>query len=166
MKRIILSLCLVTIGLLGSYGQNKKAERDSIALIKFEKALADIDAKDFAIIVDTYGNSYETNTDNANFLSYEKDFMLLQGQIIANNSYTNKLEVIDSSQATDKKGNVKVSLQVKGFYITAKIEISLKKTSGNYADVIITPTRGDAIRFSGNIVPRAESKYFKRPGEI
>ena len=55
--------------------------------------------------------------------------MLLQGQIIAKNSYTNKLEVIDSNQATDKKGNVKVSMQVRGFYITAKIEISLKKTS-------------------------------------
>jgi hydroxymethylglutaryl-CoA reductase len=54
--------------------------------------------------------------------------MLLQGQIIAKNSYTNKLEVIDSNQATDKKGNVKVSMQVRGFYITAKIEISLKKT--------------------------------------
>lgn len=129
MKRTILSLCLVTIALLATYGQNKKAERDSIALTKFEKALADIDAKDFAIIVDTYGNSYETNTDIANFLSYEKDFMLLQGQIIAKNSYTNKLEVIDSNQATDKKGNVKVSMQVRGFYITAKIEISLKKTS-------------------------------------
>lgn len=54
--------------------------------------------------------------------------MLLQGQIIAKNGYTNKLEVIDSNQATDKKGNVKVSMQVRGFYITAKIEISLKKT--------------------------------------
>jgi len=166
MKRIILTLCLIIVGLLATYGQNKKAERDSLALINFEKALADIDAKDFAIVVDTYGSSYESNTDNSNFLSYEKDFMLLQGQIIAKNSYTNKLEVIDASQATDKKGNVKVSLQVKGFYITAKIEISLKKTSGNYADVIITPSRGEAVRFSGNIVPRAESEYFRKPGEI
>jgi hypothetical protein len=166
MKKVIISLLIATVGLLTGYGQNKKAEKDSIAQVKFEQAVKDIDARDFAIVVDTYGNAYEPNTDNANFLSYEKDFMLLQGQIIAGNSYTNKLEVNDFSQVTDKKGNVKYYLQVKGFYLTAKIEISLRKTSGNYADVIITPTRGEAVRFSGSVEPRSESKYFRRTGEI
>jgi outer membrane protein assembly factor BamA len=56
-------------------------------------------------------------------------------------------------------------MQVRGNFITAKIEISLKKGFNN-ADVIITPTKGSFQRFSGEIVPRGESKYFKRAGEM
>ena len=169
MKRILVSICLISLALFSSFGQNKKAERDSIALVKFEKALAAIEAKDFVIIVDSYATGqdiFETNSDFANFLSYEKEFVYLQGQIVAGNSNTNKLEVSDYSQVADKKGNIRISMQVRGFFITAKIEISLKKTAGSYADVIITPAKGDIKRFSGDVVPRAESKYFKRSGEI
>ena len=57
-------------------------------------------------------------------------------------------------------------MQAKGFFINARIEISLKKTGGSIADVIITPTKGDVKRYTGEVVPRAQSKYFKRPGEI
>jgi hypothetical protein len=155
--------------MLSSFAQNKKADRDSLALIKFEKAVAAVEAKDFVIIVDSYETAngiFETNTDNANFLSYEKEFVFLQGQIIAGNSNTNKLTVSDYSQVADKKGNIKISMQVRGFFITAKVEITLKKTAGAYADVILTPTKGDVKRFSGDVVPRGESKYFKRSGEI
>jgi hypothetical protein len=74
--------------------------------------------------------------------------------------------VSDYSQVADKKGNIKISMQVRGFFITAKVEITLKKQAGSYADVIITPTKGDVKRFSGDVVPRSESKYFKRSGEI
>jgi hypothetical protein len=115
--------------------------------------------------VDSYikeDGSFETNTENANFLSYEKEFMFLQGLILADNVHTNKLTVSDYSQETDKKGNVRISMQVTGFYIRAKVEISLKKKAGNYADVIITPTKGSTKRFSGYVVPTAKSEYFKR----
>ncbi len=169
MKRILVSICLISLALFSSFGQNKKAERDSIALIKFEKALAAVEAKDFVIIVDSYATGqdvFETNSDFANFLSYEKEFVYLQGQIVAGNGNANKLEVSDYNQVADKKGNIRISMQVRGFFITAKIEISLKKTAGSYADVIITPTKGTIKRFSGDVVPRAESKYFKRSGEI
>jgi hypothetical protein len=168
MKRILLSFCLISAALFSSFAQNKKAERDSIALAKFNKSVAAIEAKDFVIIVDSYkldSSAFETNTDNANFLSYEKEFVFLQGQIIAGNSYTNKLTVSDYSQVADKKGNIKINMQVRGFFISAKVEISLKK-GGNYADVIITPTKGSTKRFSGEVVPRGESKYFKRSGDI
>jgi hypothetical protein len=106
----------------------------------------------------------KTNTDVTNFLSYEQGSVFLQG-ITAGNQYTNKLAVSEYKQETDKKGNVSISMQVKGFYIVAKIEIFIKKGS-NYADVTINATKGNSIRFSGEIVPRAESKYFKRPGEV
>ena len=84
MKRIFLAFCFITAALLSTstYAQNKKAVRDSINLIKYEKAVAAVEAKDFVIIVDSYateGGSFESNTDKANFLSYEKEFVYLQG---------------------------------------------------------------------------------------
>jgi hypothetical protein len=178
MKRTLLSVCLIGAVLFSASAQ--KENKDSVALAKFEKALFDIGAKDFVIIVDSYkvsdtteeeggpeeGGSFETNTDNANFISYEKEFMFFQGQIVADNAYTNKLTVSDYSQVTDKKGNVRISMQVTGFYIRAKVEISLKKKAGNYADVIITPTKGSTKRFSGYVVPTAKSEYFKRSSVI
>jgi hypothetical protein len=169
MKRVLLVFCLISATVLAASGQDKKAEREAAAAAAFEKALAAVEAKDFVIIVDSYDSgdgNFVTNTDNANFLSYESEFIFLQGQMIAGNGYTNKLNIISYDQSTDKKGNVKLLMQVRGFYITAKIQISVKKSAGSYADVIITPTKGDTKRFSGDIVPRAESKYFKRPGEI
>ena len=109
MKKVLLSVCLISLAFFSASAQ--KADKDSIALIKFDKALADIEAKDFVIIVDSYAKedgSFETNTDNSQFISYEKEFMFLQGPIIADNAHTNKLTVSDYSQETDKKGNVRI----------------------------------------------------------
>lgn len=168
MKKFFLTFCFISAALMPSIAQDKKAEREAATLAAFEKALVTVESKDFVIIADNYDvdGVFETNTDVANFLSYEKEFVYLQGMIIAGNNNTNKLTVTDYSQVTDKKGNVKISMQAKGLFITAKIEMSLKKTAGSVADVIITPTKGTVKRFSGEVVPRAESKYFKRPGEI
>jgi len=165
MKRKLLLMGFMAILSIACLAQNKKADKEAAAKAQYEKAIAAIEAKDFVIIVDTYGTGpIETNTDVAHFLSYEKEFVILQG-IPAGNQYTNKVNVSDFKQETDKKGNVRVNMQVKGFYITAKIEIFLKK-GGNYADVIISPNKGGSKRFSGEIIPRSESKYFKRPGEV
>ena len=169
MKKYILAICFISAALMPALSQDKKAEREAAALAAFEKALATIETKDFVIIVDTYEvgqGIFETNSDVANFFSYEKEFAYLQGAILTGNNNTNKLTVSDFNQVTDKKGNVKTSMQTKGFFINAKIDISLKKTGGSNADVIITPTKGDVKRFTGEVVPRAQSNYFKRPGEI
>ena len=168
MKRIFFLIGLVCISLSVSFAQNKKAEKEAAAKAQFEKAVAAIEAKDFVIIVDSYeagSGIIETNTDVANFISYETEFVFMQGSIVAGNGYTNKLSVSDFKQVVDKKGTVKIEMQCKGSFITAKVEISMK-SGGNYADVIITPSKGDAKRFSGEIIPRAESKYFKRPGVV
>ena len=162
MKRLIFLIALIGIFSTVSVAQNKKAEKEAAAKAQFDKAVAAIEAKDFVIIVDTYEPA-QTNTDVTSFLSYEKDFVFLQG-IPARNQYRNKLSVSDYNQETDKKGNVKIVMQVKGFYITAKIEIFLRR-GGNYADVTISGKVG-SIQFSGEIVPTAESKYFKRPNEV
>jgi hypothetical protein len=168
MKKLFLAFCFLGAALMPTFAQDKKAEREAAALAAFEKALATIESKDFVIIVGTYqiGGVFETNNDVSIFLAYEKEFIILQGNLITGNNNTNKLAVSDYSQTTDKKGNIKISMQAKGNLINAKIEISLKKSAGSMADVIITPTKGDVKRFSGEVVPRAESNYFRRPGEI
>lgn len=170
MKRIFICILIISAALFTANAQgNKKAEKDSLALLKFQQALATLETKDWVIIVDSYetgGGIFETNSDAANFISYEKDNVYMQGQIVAGNGNVNKLEVSNYDQSTDKKGNVKITMQVRGFFITAKVDISLTKKGGDYADVIITPTKGSMKRFSGYVVPRSQSKYFKRTGEI
>mgnify|MGYP000870757733 FL=1 len=85
--------------------------------------------------------------------------------IICSNSFTNRTEVTSINQKEDKKGNIFIEMQVSGSAITAKVEISLRK-GGNYAEVIVTPTKGTTRRFSGEILPRAESKYIKKPNVV
>ena len=168
MKRLFLSILFVCLALTISFAQNKKAEKEAAAQAQFEQAVAAVDAKDFVIVVDTYESSdgtIATNTDEANFLSYEREFVFLQGMIVASNSYTNKVTVNDYKQAADKKGNIKIEMQVTGSAITAKIEIFLRK-GGNYADVIVIPTKGNTRRFSGEIIPRAQATYYKRPNVV
>lgn len=169
MKKFLLAICFLSAALMPSMGQDKKAEREAAALAAFERALATIETKEYVIIVGSYqseGGVINDNTDNANFLAFENDHIILQGAIVAENSNTNRLAVSNYEQLTDKKGNIRISYQANGHLINAKVEMSLKKSAGNVADVIITPTRGTVKRFNGEIVPKAQSKYFRRVGEI
>ncbi|MDP3453357.1 MAG: DUF4251 domain-containing protein [Bacteroidales bacterium] len=168
MKRIIVTVLILVISLSFATAQNKKAEREAAGLALFEKAKAAIEAKDFVIVPDSYEKSDgtpETNNDEANFLMYEGDFVYLQGMIICSNSFTNRTTVSSINQKIDKRGNLSVEMQVSGSAITARIEIQMRKGS-NYADVIVTPTKGNARKFSGEIVPKAQAKYYKRPNEV
>lgn len=166
MKKLFLFALILGLASTLSFAQDKKAEKEAAAKAQFEKAAAAIEAKDFVIIVDTYETStgtIETNTDVAKFISYEGGFIFLQGIAVGANPH--KLTVSDYKQVVDKKGNLRIEMQCKGSLVTAKIEIFMKK-SGNYADVITTPTKGETSRFSGEVIPRTESKYFKRPGVV
>ena len=168
MKKLILFLGIFLALTAVSVAQNKKAEKEAAAKAQFEKAVAAIDAKDFVIVVDTYedkDNTLQTNTDMANFVSYEKEFAFLQGSILTGDNSTHRMNVSDYKQTVDKKENVRIEMQLKGSLLTAKVEIYLKK-GGNYADVIITPVKGTTKRFSGEVIPRTESKYIKRPGVV
>lgn len=130
MKKVFMAICFLSAALIPAIGQDKKAEREAAALAAFEKALATIETKDYVIIVGTYqseGGIFNDNTDNANFMAFENDHIILQGAIVAENNYTNKLMVSDYNQVTDKKGNVRLSFQAKSALINAKVEISLKK---------------------------------------
>jgi len=168
MKKIITTLLLVLLAISPGISQNKKAEREAAAQAMFEKAKAAINAKEFVIVPDSYeksDGSPETNTDDAIFISYETDFFYLQGEIVCGNKFTNRAEVTSYNVKEDKKGNLFVEMQVKGNQITARVEIQMRKGS-NYADITVYPTKGDARKFSGEVVPRAEAKYFKRPNVV
>lgn len=168
MKRFILSALVLTLAVTVSYGQKTKAEKEALAAALYEKAVAAITAKDFVIIPDQYqkaDGTTENSNDDFAFISYENGVVYLQGSIVAGNNYTNRTSVSDFKQETDKKGNTKVTMKVTGSAITAKVEISVKK-GGNYADVIVTPTSGSQKVFSGELLPRGESKYRKRPNEV
>ncbi|TNF38293.1 MAG: DUF4251 domain-containing protein [Bacteroidetes bacterium] len=130
MKKYIIAICFLTAALMPALAQDKKAEREAAALAAFEKALATIETKNYVIIVGTYqteGAIFIDNIDNANFMQFENDHIILQGTIITENSYTNKLEVSDYEQTTDKKGNIRITYQAMGRMINAKVTMTLKK---------------------------------------
>jgi hypothetical protein len=166
MKRVLVLALLVFAAATAGYSQ--KADKAALAQAQFDKAKAAIEAKDFVIVPDSYeasNGAFETNTDDANFLSYEGEFVFLQGSIICGNGYTNKATVTTIEQKLDKKGNLVVNMQISGSQIQAKIEILMRK-GGNYAEVIITPSKGAVKRFSGEVTLKSESKYYKRPNVV
>jgi hypothetical protein len=174
-KRMFLLIGLVIFLSAVTLAQNSREERKAAAKAKkeaeiaagearFTKAVAAINAKDFVIYVDVLGHTQKIDRDPANFLSYETDFVFLQGYA-AGNQYTNKMTVSNYNQTTDKVGNVIVSMQLKGFYINERIEILLRK-GDNIAEVNVIPGNRRYFYFSGELLPRSESDYFKRPNEI
>ncbi len=168
MKKILLSVLFTALICGAGVAQNSKADKEAAAAATFAKASAAIEAKDFVIVPDQYESStgtVESSNDDFAFIAYEGEFLYLQGMIVCSNSYTNRTTVTEFKKELDKKGNLKVVIQTKGSAITAKIEISMKK-NGNYADVIVTPTKGETRRFSGEVTLRSESKYRKRSNEV
>jgi hypothetical protein len=147
MRKLFILVGFICITAIVSFAQNKKADREAAAKVLFDKAVSAIEAKDFVIIVDSYESSdrtIETNSDLTNFLSYENGFVYFQGEIVSGTYFPHKLTVSDYNQVVDKKGNIKINMQVRGSLLSAKIEIFLKNGS-NYANVIISPTSGGIV---------------------
>ncbi len=166
MKKLLLILCIISVTLISTFAQSKKADKEAIALVQFEKALTAIESKDFVITPKSWSGESEP-TYITRFLSYEKEYVTLQ-EIIPGQNLANKLKVSEYNQTTDKKGNVKISMNVFGFYLNGKITISLKKANGNLAYVIISPypKKTKYYRFWGALLPRSESNYRRLPGEV
>lgn len=168
-KKILTLSIILMLPLISTFAQNKKAEKQALEQAKHEKAKAAIEAKLFAIVPDSYedkSGALQTNNDEANFLAFEEDGILyLQGQILSGNKYTNKLEATTFELNTDKKGNVTLKMVISGSVLNGRIEIQMRKGS-NYADVMVIPNSGSTIKFSGEVLPKSEAKYYKRPNVI
>lgn len=169
MNRILLLIVILTCFSSPLYSQRSKAEKKAAIqakkqseiaanIVKYEKAVAAIQAKDFVIFVDMLGSTNMLTRDIRNFLSYEKDYVYFQ----SSGSVTNKLTVSNYHKTIDKNGDINISMFVKGFYIHEKVDIFIKN-GNNWAEVIIG---NNAPRFSGELLPRAESNYFMRPDII
>jgi len=169
LKKIFLIFIIVLVPFVALNAQSKRALKKAEEQAKYEKAKAAIEAKLFVIVPDVYEKSdgtLETNSDEANFVLFEEDgFFYLQGSIIAGNKFTNKTEVSEFDLKIDKKGSVFLKMQVSGSALTARVEIQMRKGS-NYADVIVIPTSGRTLRFSGEVFPKSEGKYYKRPNVV
>jgi len=168
MKKLLLIFCIISVVLIPSFAQSKMADKKALALAQFDKVLATIESKDFVITVNPsqifFGSGEPTY--NTKFLSYENESVILQG-IIWGQNVPNKLKVSDYKQVMDKNGDFKISMYVLGFYLNGKIDISLKKTEGNVARVIISSyTNKSHNRFWGRLLPRSESNYLQQPGLI
>jgi len=114
--------------------------------------------------LNNYGGGGEPNyvTD---FLSYKEDTLIVQGIIPGRDMQT--LKVSEYNQVTDKKGNVKITMHVFGFFISGKIDISLKKADGNVAYIIVTRyNKQGSRRFWGRVLPRSEASFYKLPGKF
>lgn len=174
MKRILLLVGIVAIFTSITFAQSSKAEKkaakEAEGNAKFERALAAIEAKDFVIIVDYYHSNRMgvtiQNLDNSNFFSYERQNAFVQGVIFFGENYPNshKLDVSNYKHFVDKKGNVRVEMIVIGNMTRGRVEISMTK-GNNYADVIYT-MRDFKVRYSGEVVPTALSKYIKGPNQV
>jgi len=127
-----------------------------------------IEAKCFVIIPDSYtalSGGVENLSDPYQFLLCENNLVYLQGSVTGAGSFTHRTEISSYSVKTSKN-SVSVRMQVKGTAIVARIDISVRKGS-NYADVIVTPTKGAAARsFSGPLVLPSQGQYMKRAGEV
>ena len=170
MKRILLLIVILTCITTSLFSQSSREEKKAaikakkeseIAAnsVKYEKAVAAIQAKDFVIFIDRRWSTGSIYRDIRQFLSYEKGYVYLQS---VENTVTNKLTVSNYNQTTAKNGDINISMFVKGFYIHEKVDIFLKN-GNNWAEVIIG---NNAPRFSGELLPRAESNYFMRPDVI
>ncbi|MDO4735657.1 MAG: hypothetical protein Q4B21_01380, partial [Bacteroidia bacterium] len=155
MKKSIL-LAMVMMLVMPLFAQKlSKEEKAAIAKAKNEAAMAAINSKAWVLVPSSYTQKdgmIASNIDNSEFISCEGDYMYAQGRIVCDNSYTNQLTPTAYEPKLDKKGNLRFSITVSGRMMRGSYTISMRGNTDN-ADVIFTPNKGDAKRFSGKIVP-------------
>ena len=103
-----------------------------------------------------------------NFVSLEGDYAMVQLSFNTSRSGANGIGgiTVDGKASnievkTDKKGNVRLKMDVSGKAISAVVEIKLQKDS-NKAHAFVYPNfNGENISFSGTLLPSSESSVFK-----
>lgn len=163
MKKALLFAAAILM-MVPSFAQKmSKEEKAALAKAQYEGAVQVINEKNWVIIPDTYDteDGIENNTSNDNFISCEKGMMFSQGSICCANSYTNKSEPSEYTVNTDKKGNIKMKIIVRGDYWKGTYTISIRNNS-NTADVIFNSQGGSTRKFSGPMVSCIGTQYNKR----
>ena len=146
-----------------------KEEKAAAAKLQYEAALQSINEKTWVLVPQQYtlsDGSLEMNSDEAIFISFEKDNAICQGSIVGgNNSQGYLAEATAYDVSVDKKGNIKLKKIVSGRMWKGTYSISIRNHS-NYAEVIYNPISGETKRFSGQLVPLVGATYTKRSNPI
>ena len=142
-----------------------KEEKAAMAKALNQSAVDAINAKAWVLVPSQYQKSdgtLESNIDNAIFISYEGDKMIVQGSIVGgSNSRGYLVEAKEYNPTIDKKGGLKMRLIVNGRMMRGTYQITMRNNT-NVADVIFTPSGKSPIKFQGPIVPLKGANYYKR----
>lgn len=181
MKRV-LYLVVVALMTMTGYAQTQKPEKeltreqkkelqerlDSLMFCEAEQAIQE---KAFTLeadrIIFKYGQTAYV-TSNTNFVSVNGDEAVVQVAFNVPVSGPNGIggvtvegRVTNYEVKKDKKNNVRVSMNVMGTGISARVDISLPY-GGNHASVDITPNfNSNRLSLSGTLLPIEKSNVYK-----
>lgn len=162
----IAAMFLVALPLFGQ--KLTKEEKKALEKQAYDDAVEAIQAKKFVLVPSSFqteDGNIESVNDNGIFVSSEGENMFSYGWCVCGNSNNNIGTASSYDVNIDKKGNVKLVIQVSGRFWRGTYTIKMKNGK-NMADVIFNQPNKPTLRFSGPIVPLAGANYFRRSNPI
>lgn len=141
-----------------------KAEQDARDRLAFEEARKAIEAKEFVLEADQVsfksGSTAQVSS-NTNFVAVQVAFDIPVSGPNGLGGVTVSGSTSDYRQSVDKKGNIRVSMNVIGTGISAQVYINLPN-GGNQASVDISPNfNSRRITLRGELLPLSEGNIFQ-----
>ena len=182
-KLIVLTVALLVAGVGMGYTQPQdassrkrarqqmKAEQDALDRQAFDEARQAIEAREFVLEADQVvfkrGSSAYVSS-NTNFIAVQGNKAVVQVAFDIPVSGPNGLGGVtvsgsasDYKQSVDKKGNIRVSMNVIGTGISAQVYINLPNGS-NQASVDISPNfHSNRISLRGELLPLSKANVFQ-----
>ncbi|QZE15809.1 DUF4251 domain-containing protein [Halosquirtibacter laminarini] len=149
----------------------KKKQKEEAEKLAFEKAANALENNRWVLeantVYDKRGRSMQV-TSNTNFVMTKGEEVYVQlafqNVMIGPNGIggiTLKGRPTKKEITKDKHGNITLNMSVIGNALTVDIQVNLTK-DGNYADATVNAiTRGQRVRFSGNLYDISDSTYYK-----
>ena len=148
--------------------EQKQAVLDTIAWLQAEQALKD---SSFVIEADAvtfkYGTRVQVNS-TTNFISMEGDRAVIQispsyvyGGPNGVGGITVDGTVSNVSLTSDKKGRIRITMNISGAVINARVDISMHPESDNVQVVVSPNFNSQTIRLEGKLVPYKFSRVIE-----
>ncbi|MCD7900492.1 MAG: DUF4251 domain-containing protein [Bacteroides sp.] len=173
MKKVILLLCVVSLGFTGcgTTSPEQKAMEKAQQQARYEASVQALKDQSFVIEADRINfkrGRFVYVTANTNFIMVDGTKATIQ--MAFNSSYAGPNGIggitVDGTVSgvkmeTDKKGNVTYSMMVQGAAVSANVLINLPKGT-NQCSATVTPNfSSNRIDFDGTLYPKEESQVFK-----
>ena len=175
-KLLILTVAILLAGAGTGYAQPQdansrkmarkqmKAEQDARDRLAFEEARKAVEAKEFVLEADQVSfksGSTAHVSSNTNFAVVQVAFDIPVSGPNGLGGVTVSGSTSDYRQSVDKKGNIRVSMNVIGTGISAQVYINLPN-GGNQASVDISPNfNSRRITLRGELLPLSEGNIFQ-----